>query len=54
MNGMIAHLRHSVTKYLAYRRTAAELQKLDLDTALDLDIYRPDARRIARRAVYGA
>ena len=35
------------------RRTAAELRRLPPDTALDLDIFRGDANRIARRAVYG-
>lgn len=36
-----------------YRRTMNELRRLPLDVALDLDIYRGDADRIARRAVYG-
>jgi len=37
-----------------YRRTVAELERMPLDVALDLGIYRQDAREIARRTVYGA
>ena len=37
-----------------YRRTVAEIERMPLDVALDLDIWREDAHRIARRAVYGA
>ncbi|MAU43527.1 MAG: hypothetical protein CMP09_01525 [Yangia sp.] len=37
-----------------YRRTLQELSRLPLDTALDLDIYPGDIRRIAAEAVYGA
>lgn len=37
-----------------YRLTVAEIEAMPLDVALDLDIWREDARRIARRAVYGA
>ena len=40
-------------KRAAYRRTVAELRSLPLDVALDLDIYRGDAERIAKQAVYG-
>jgi len=41
-------------KHAAYRRTVAAIRSMPLDVALDLDIYPGDARRIARRAVYGA
>jgi len=41
-------------KRAAYRRTVRALRSMPLDTALDLDIYRGDAKDIARRAVYGA
>jgi uncharacterized protein YjiS (DUF1127 family) len=37
-----------------YRRTVAEIEAMPLDVALDLEIWREDARRIARHAVYGA
>ena len=42
------------SKRAAYLRTARELRNLPLDVALDLDIDRKDANRIAYRAVYGA
>ena len=37
-----------------YTRTVRELRNMSLDVALDLDIRRADAKRIARKAVYGA
>ncbi len=37
----------------AFRRTKAELEAMPLDVAIDLDIYKPDAARIAEQAVYG-
>jgi uncharacterized protein YjiS (DUF1127 family) len=40
-------------KRARYARTVAELKALPVDIALDLDIYRGDAEKIARRAVYG-
>ncbi|MCR8725245.1 hypothetical protein [Frigidibacter sp. ROC022] len=46
-------LRSAVAKRAAYARTVREIRSLPLDVALDLDIYREDAPRIARRAVYG-
>ncbi len=50
---LVQHLQHRVEKYLSYRRTRHALQTLPLDVALDLDIYRGDAAKIASRAVYG-
>lgn len=47
-------IRSAVRKRAEYNRTRRALARLPLDTALDLDIYRGDAGRIARRAVYGA
>lgn len=41
-------------KRATYRKTVAELKALPTDTALDLDIYKGDAEKIAYRAVYGA
>ncbi|WP_172961051.1 hypothetical protein [Oceaniglobus roseus] len=50
---LINSIRSAAAKRAAYNRTVAELSKLPLDTALDLDIYRGDVHTIARRAVYG-
>ncbi len=43
-----------VKKRARYRQTVAELKSLPTDVALDLDIYKGDAERIAHRAVYGS
>ena len=40
-------------KRIAYERTVAEIEAMSHDVALDLDIFREDARKIARQAVYG-
>jgi len=40
-------------KRALYNRTVAELRALPTDVALDLDIYKGDAAKIAHRAVYG-
>lgn len=45
---------NDIRKYASYVRTSRELRNLPLDVALDLDIDRRDARKIARKAVYGA
>ncbi|MGI1661254.1 hypothetical protein ACRDNQ_03350 [Palleronia sp. KMU-117] len=54
MTGFISTLRTAAQKRAAYNRTVAELENLPLDIALDLNIDRHDARRLARMAVYGA
>jgi hypothetical protein len=54
MTGIISTLKAAAHKRAAYNRTVTELQNLPLDIALDLDIHREDARRLARLAVYGA
>ena len=36
-----------------YQRTKREIRNMPLDVALDLGIFREDARQIARQAVYG-
>ncbi|MFQ6548273.1 hypothetical protein AADZ90_009965 [Aestuariibius sp. 2305UL40-4] len=46
-------IKDQARKRAAYRRTVAEIRALPLDVALDLDIYRGDAERIAKKAVYG-
>lgn len=51
---LIQTLRARAARRAQYNRTRHALASLPLDTALDLDIYRGDADRIARQAVYGA
>lgn len=53
MEKILAQFRDAARKRAEYRETVAALRSLPLDVALDLDIHRPDADRIARRAVYG-
>ncbi len=43
----------AMKKRAAYARTRRALASLPIDIALDLDIYRGDADKIARQAVYG-
>lgn len=50
---MFTKLREAAAKRRTYLRTKAEIQRMPLDIALDLDIDRADAGRIAARAVYG-
>ena len=52
MQGVLATVSKAIRRRMAYRRTVAELQRLPIDTALDLDIHHGDAARIARRAIY--
>ncbi|WP_438956121.1 hypothetical protein [Cognatiyoonia sp.] len=44
----------ALQKRATYLRTKAELERMPLDIALDLDIYKGDGAKIASRAVYGA
>ena len=44
---------NDLKKRAMYARTVRELRNLPTDTALDLDIYPGDAKRLAQRAVYG-
>ena len=37
----------------AYARTKAEIENMPQDVAIDLDIHKADAARIAAKAVYG-
>jgi hypothetical protein len=53
MMTVIEQLKSAAAKRAAYHRTVAELEAMPLEVALDLNIYRGDARRIARQAVYG-
>ena len=43
----------AIQKRVAYLRTKSELEAMPLNVALDLDIYRGDAAKIASKAVYG-
>ena len=53
MTRMLNELRSAALKRAAYNRTVHEIESMPLSVALDLDIYRPDARSIAHNAVYG-
>ena len=44
---------NELKKRAEYRRTLRALRRMPLDTALDLDIYKGDADKIAHQAVYG-
>jgi uncharacterized protein YjiS (DUF1127 family) len=46
-------LKTAAANYALYRQTRNEIANMPLDVALDLNIYRGDADRIAREAVYG-
>ena len=50
---IMTKIRAANAKRAAYYRTVAEIESMSVDTALDLGIYRGDAHRIARQAVYG-
>lgn len=50
----LLHLVQRVEAYRDYRRTIAELEKLNAAQLADLGLSRKDIRDVARRAVYGA
>lgn len=50
---LINQIQNALRKRALYLRTKHEIQSMPLDVALDLDIYRADAGKIAERAVYG-
>ena len=54
MTDLVSRIGAFAQKRARFRRTVAELRAMPLDVALDLDIHRGDAERIARAAVYGA
>jgi hypothetical protein len=49
----LTHLRDALRRRSEYHRVRREIETMPIDVALDLDIYRGDADRIAREAVYG-
>ncbi|MCF1710149.1 hypothetical protein L0V05_15135 [Tabrizicola sp. J26] len=53
MLNVIERLKEAARKQALYRRTRQEIERMPLDIALDLGIYRGDAEQIARKAVYG-
>ena len=53
MRNIIAKLRSHLNQQARYRQIRDEIAHMPLDVALDLDIYRGDADRIARKAVWG-
>jgi uncharacterized protein YjiS (DUF1127 family) len=46
-------LREAARTYALYIKTRNEIANMPIDVALDLNIYRGDAEKIAREAVYG-
>lgn len=54
MNDLFKTIRRRAEQRAAYATTVRQLEAMSLDTALDLDIYHGDIRKIARTAVYGA
>ena len=53
MIALFAELKTRMEKRRAYNRTVSEIKAMPLDVALDLDLYRGDAERIASQVVYG-
>jgi hypothetical protein len=53
MTNFVNRLNRAIRARSAYRQTVAELRRMPIDVALDLDLDRARARRIAHRAVYG-
>ncbi|EPX78495.1 hypothetical protein [Salipiger mucosus] len=51
---MFSTLKTRIERRARYHRAVRELRSMPLDVALDLDLDRADAHRIAHRAVYGA
>lgn len=49
----LTSLRNAASMYARYRQTRDAIANMPLDVSLDLDIYRGDADRIAREAVFG-
>ncbi|SUZ30735.1 hypothetical protein ROE7235_00461 [Roseibaca ekhonensis] len=53
MTALLTTLQTRLQQRAAYTRTKAELESMPLDVAIDLDIYKPDAAKLAAQAVYG-
>ncbi|RMD88758.1 MAG: DUF1127 domain-containing protein [Alphaproteobacteria bacterium] len=53
MTSLIGRLRENARKRALYRRTVKEIRAMPDTIARDLGLYRGEAERIAREAVYG-
>lgn len=53
MENLVQRMRAAAVRRAAYNRTVREIESMSPETALDLGIFREDARRIARETVYG-
>ncbi|WFE74366.1 hypothetical protein [Roseinatronobacter sp. S2] len=53
MSTLLTRIQTRLRQRAAYARTVNEIRNMPLDVAIDLDIYKPDARKIAAQAVYG-
>ncbi|MEE4118024.1 MAG: hypothetical protein V2I65_03310 [Paracoccaceae bacterium] len=54
MTDLMTRIREIADRRTRYARTRRELRAMPLDVALDLDLDRAEADRLAARAVYGA
>ncbi|MFW5641252.1 MAG: hypothetical protein ACOCY0_00655 [Roseicyclus sp.] len=52
MTLIVNRLRDAVAKRAAYNAVVHEISHMPLDVAIDLGIFREDARKIAYEAVY--
>ena len=50
---LLQNVRSRLQKRSVYNRTKFEIENMPLDVALDLNIHREDAAKIANKAVYG-
>jgi len=53
MSTLLHSIQTRLRQRAAYLRTKAELEAMPLNVAIDLDIYQPDAAKLAAKAVYG-
>ena len=53
MPAILTRIQTRLRQRADYARTVAELRAMPLDVAIDLDIYPPDAEKLAAQAVYG-
>ena len=53
MKNILEKLRSRLNDEARFRQIRDEIAHMPLDVALDLDIYRGDADKIARKAVWG-
>ena len=53
MRNILEKLRSRLNEQARFRQIRDEIAHMPLDVALDLDIYRGDADKIARKAVWG-